>query len=465
MILKTYYLDCLAQASYLIISEGEALVIDPQRDIDIYLEDAKKHNAKIKYVFETHHHADFVSGHLEFAKVHNATIFLGKEAKADFDFVGVADGSVLRFGKVKVEFRETPGHTLESVCAVLFDLERYSENPEAVFTGDTLFIGDVGRPDLLGAVISKEELASMLYDSLQEKLLTLPNETKVYPGHGAGSMCGKALSNDKVSTIGKEKETNYALQAKSKNEFIELVATNQPIAPKYFPMDVKINRQGAQPLQNVIGNLKALSTQEVVLMQNQGAKILDVRTHTDFSKNAIPNSINVGLDGNFATWAGCVFGENDKVIIVAPESKAEEVATRLSRIGLDIAIGYLVGGINAWEGELETKQRMTPNCLQEVMQSPENFQFVDIRGVGEFQSERLDNFENLPLNNLYENTSQLSKDKSIVLLCRSSYRSSVARTYLESIGIKNVADVEGGILACQEAGMKMVTQECSMSKV
>ncbi|KAA3599253.1 MAG: MBL fold metallo-hydrolase [Calditrichaeota bacterium] len=464
MILETYYLDCLAQASYLIISEGEALVIDPQRDIKIYLEAAKKHNAKIKYVFETHHHADFVSGHLEFAKVHDATIFMGKEAKADFNFVGVADGSVLRFGKAKVEFRETPGHTLESVCAVLFDLEKDAKNPEAVFTGDTLFIGDVGRPDLLGATISKEELATMLYNSLQTKLLVLPNETKVYPGHGAGSMCGKALSNDKVSTIGREKDTNYALQAKSKEEFISLVATNQPIAPKYFPLDVQINRKGAQPLQNVIGNLRPFSTQEVVLLQNRGAKILDVRSHKDFSQNAIPSSINVGLDGSFATWAGCVFGENDKVIIVAQEGKEAEVATRLSRIGLDIAVGYLAGGIESWEGEMEPKPRLAPKDLESILENP-NFQFVDIRGVGEFQTERIENFKNFPLNNLSDSVANLSKDKEIILMCRSSYRSSVARTFLENLGFKKVTDVEGGILACQEDGLKIVTEECSMSKV
>ncbi|MCC7429259.1 rhodanese-like domain-containing protein, partial [bacterium] len=290
----------------------------------------------------------------------------------------------------------------------------------------------------------------------------LPDTTKVYPGHGAGSMCGKALSSDKISTIGKEKMTNYALKCKNQNDFIKIICENQPTPPKYFAMDVEINKNGAKPLGEILSNLKPFSTQEILLLENQGAIVLDSRNHLEFSKKCIPNSLNVGIEGQFATWSGCVLDKNSKVVVIAPKGKEQETAIRLARVGIDTVLGYLEGGIDAWQGETITKNRVKPQDLNDFLKNP-NLQLIDIRGTGEFQTERLKGFVNLPLNSLANHLGELNPEKETLLFCKSSYRSSVARTYLENIGFKKVTDVEGGLLACKEKGIEVITEACPNS--
>lgn len=377
MWLKQYYLGCLAHASYLIADEasGTAVVVDPQRDIDQYLRDADQHQFHIDYVFLTHFHADFLAGHIELRDRLGATICLGAQAQADFDFRRFAQGDTLDFGRVRLEILETPGHTPEAISILVYDLDQHPEHPHAVLTGDTLFIGDVGRPDLMASVgRSSTELAGMLYDSLREKLLPLPDETLVYPAHGAGSMCGKNLSSDTFSTLGTQRLFNYALQPMSKDEFIALVTADQPEAPPYFSYDAMLNRRERPTLEQTLHQvLKPLTLDEVLRQMNAGAQVLDVRDAADFEAGYLHGSVNVGLQGNFATWAGTVLEQGTPIVLIAPLGHEEEAAMRLGRIGFDHVVGYLSGGAEALRTKPElirSIERMTATQLVALLATP-----------------------------------------------------------------------------------------------
>jgi hydroxyacylglutathione hydrolase len=347
MKLQQYYLACLAHASYLIADDKTkvAAVVDPQRDVDQYLKDAKAGGYQIKYVFLTHFHADFIAGHIELRDRTGAQIYLGARAEAEYEFVHARDGTTVEFGDVRLQILETPGHTPEGISILVFDLAKDARQPQAVLTGDTLFIGDVGRPDLMASIgITAEELAGELYDSLHNKLLTLPDETLVYPAHGAGSMCGKNLSKDTVSTIATQRKYNYALAPMTKMEFIRLATTDLPEAPDYFGYDAMLNRKERGTLEeNLTKELKPLSVDEVIALQKKGAQVVDVREAADYEGAHLRNSLNIGLAGKYATWAGTMLDRTNPIVIISEHGKEEEAAMRLGRIGLDLIAGYLSG--------------------------------------------------------------------------------------------------------------------------
>ncbi len=356
MIFNQFYLNCLAHASYVIGDEGTgiAAVVDPQRDIDGYLEFAAKNGLKIEHVFLTHLHADFLAGHLEFRDRVGATIYLGAKAQAEYKFTPMSDGSVVEFGKVRLKALETPGHTPESISIVVYDLERSGSEPHAVLTGDTLFIGDVGRPDLRAALgWSATELGGMLFDSLRSKLLPLPDASLVYPAHGAGSLCGKAISKETVSTMGEQRRLNYALQPMSKQEFIELVTADQPEAPAYFVYDAVLNSKERPTLEQALRELKALKLEEVLRLQAEGAQILDTRDAEEFAAAHLKGSVNIGLGGQYATWAGTVLNHTNPIVIIAAPGRESEAAIRLGRIGFDHVAGYLENGLKSLEARPE----------------------------------------------------------------------------------------------------------------
>src|SRR5262245_10226003 len=346
---EQFYLGCLAHASYFIGSKGEAAVVDPRRDIDIYLDEAEQHGFTIKYVIETHLHADFVSGHRELAARTGARVVFGAAAPAKFEFMPVRDGDEIRLGNVTLKFLETPGHTPESISVLVFDNEQSSTVPYGVLTGDVLFIGDVGRPDLLGSRMSASELAAMLYDSLHNKLLELPDDVRVFPAHGAGSLCGRNISNERTSTIGHERSFNYALKPMPREDFIRLMTTDLPEAPGYFSRDAQINMEGAPALEQ-LPPLQGLSAVGVQKAQKEGAVVLDVRGSNKYANGHIPGSLHIALSGQFASWAGTLIRPATSIVLVAEdEEQLQQASTRLSRVGLDQVSGYLDGGIAAWD--------------------------------------------------------------------------------------------------------------------
>lgn len=451
MIVKQFYLSCLAHASYMIGDNktSTAVVVDPQRDIEQYLQEARRHDWKIRYVFLTHFHADFLAGHLELQRQTGAEICLGAKAKTDFPIRNFRDQEVLEFGSVRIQVLETPGHTPESISLAVYDLDKSAEHPHCVLTGDTLFIGDVGRPDLMASIgVTAEELGGQLFDSLRNKLMRLPDETLVYPAHGAGSMCGKNLSSDTVSTLGRQRWENYALQPMTKEKFIDLVTADQPEAPSYFGYDARMNREQHPVLNDVVRNsLTPLSLQAVLDHQQNGAQVLDVRNAVEYAGGHLKGSLNIGLGGKFATWAGTVLNPKSSIVIIAEPGYEKEAIQRLGRIGFDRVLGYLKGGMQSLEANpdvVQKVQRITAQGLAELLTAPHPPMVVDVRSVKEWESGHIDGSLNIPLPHLAEQVQDISADTPVVVHCASGYRSSTAIGILEQAGRTQAMDLVGG---------------------
>jgi glyoxylase-like metal-dependent hydrolase (beta-lactamase superfamily II)/rhodanese-related sulfurtransferase len=455
VILKQYYLGCLAHASYLLADEdsGHAAVVDPQRDVEQYLADAERLGCQIEHVFLTHFHADFVAGHLELRERCGATIHLGARASAQYPFAPMGDGSSVSLGAVRLEVLETPGHSPESISILVHDSKHSTERPYAVLTGDTLFIGDVGRPDLRAALgWSAEELGSMLYESLHGKLAKLPDATLVYPAHGAGSLCGKNLSTDTVSTIGVQRAYNYAMQPMSRERFIEIVTADQPDAPAYFTYDAVLNTRERPTLDEALEReLQPLSHEEVLSLRQQGANLLDVRDAPQFEAAHLSGSVNIGLGGSFATWSGTILDRERPIVLIAEPGTVIEAATRLGRIGFDNVAGYLKGGMQALEDAapelIDRVERITAGSLAEQLSGPRPPLLLDVRSPGEWELERVEDAVNVPLSQLLERLCALPDDQPLVAYCGSGYRSAIAVSVLRRAGRTDVADLVGGLAA------------------
>jgi len=457
MILKQYYLGCLAHASYLVADRvgGTAAVVDPQRDIDDYLADARELRCSIEHVFLTHMHADFIAGHIELRDRLGAEIHLGAEANAEYPFTPMADGSELTLGRVRLSVLETPGHSPESISILVFDPEHSEDRPYAVLTGDTLFIGDVGRPDLRASLgWSAERLASMLYDSLREKLLPLPDDTLVYPAHGAGSLCGKNLSTDTVSTIGVQRKYNYALQPMTRERFIEVVTADQPDTPAYFTHDAVLNAHERPTLDEaLVRELQPLSLDELLEKVAGGAQLLDTRDQAEFEAAHIAGALNIGLGGSFATWCGTILDPDRPVVVIADPGREDEAATRLGRIGFDIVAGYLSGGMQQLDDApelVERTERITAPSLAEQFAAPAAPLLVDVRTEREWSEGHIDDAINLPLAQLSGRLDQLPRDRELVVYCTSGYRSAVAASLLRRAGLP-VTNLVGGLAAWKAA--------------
>jgi len=470
MILKQYYLGCLAHASYLVADEDSrtAAVIDPQRDIDVYLADAEAYGVAIRYVFLTHFHADFLAGHLELRNRAGAQICLNSRAKAEYAFVPFADGTDLEFGDVRLRVLETPGHSPESISLLVYDLKRDKHKPHAVLTGDTLFIGDVGRPDLRAALgYSAAELADLLYDSLHSKLLALPDETLVYPAHGAGSLCGKNLSAETVSTIGVQRQYNYALQPMSKTEFLDMVTAEQPEAPPYFTYDAILNTKEHATLEQTLDLvLKPLPLAELLARMASGAQVLDVRDPAEFSAGHLAGSINIGLGGQFATWAGTVLDREQPILLVASPGLEKQATTRLGRIGFDHVGGYLDQGMAALESHPEhvaRTPRIAATTLAEQMASAAVPLLLDIRAEKERKDKFIEGSLHIPLNHLKARVGELPSDRPVVVHCAGGYRSSIAASIIKRLGNSNVSELLGGIAAWEKSGLAVAGQSVQRS--
>jgi hydroxyacylglutathione hydrolase len=458
MYFEQFYLGCLAHASYMIGSEGEAVVVDPQRDVDIYLKAAEDHGLKIRHVFETHLHADFVSGHKELATRTGAKIYIGAQAGAAFPHVDVHDGFELRFGKAKLQVLETPGHTAESTCLVLTDEEK-SPRPWAVMTGDTLFLGDVGRPDLSKNHTS-QELAGMLYDSLHNQLMALPDDVLVYPAHGAGSLCGKNMRAERSSTIGTERLTNYALQIKSRDEFVKELTTNLPTRPDYFLQDAEINREGASTLAE-LAQLPALSPAELQSRLAKGSIALDVRSGDQFAESHVPGSINIALSGQFASWAGTLLGLGSQPVLIADSAEQlSEARLRLARVGIEAASGYLEGGISAWKQAGFPTESLAQIAVQDLHHqlAEGKLQILDVRREGEWQAGHVSGADWAPLDHFAAKLPDLDRNAPIAVHCKGGYRSMIACSFLQRAGYRNVMNVQGGFDAWQQAQLPFVTE-------
>lgn len=455
MILKQYYLGCLAHASYLVgdATSGSAAVVDPQRDIDQYLVDARELGLEIRFVFLTHFHADFVAGHLELRDRTGAEICLGARGEAEYAFRGFASGDTLELGpEVRLEVLETPGHSPESITILVYDLERDGERPSAALTGDTLFIGDVGRPDLRASLgWTAEELGALLYDSVHEKLLPLPDDTLVYPGHGAGSLCGKNLSTDTVSTMGVQRRYNYALQPMGREEFIRIVTADQPDSPSYFTYDAILNTKERPTLDEALQQaLAPLPLEDVLGLEAEGAHLLDVRTAADFAGAHLRGSVNIGLDGSFATWAGTVLDPSHPIVVVAGPGQEDEAATRLGRIGFDNVAGYLRGGMQALalRPDLVARTvRVTAQTLAEQLEDEPRPFVLDVRTDGERREGSIEGSVHVPLSRLLDELDAVPADRDVVVVCGSGYRSSIATSLLQRDGRERVTDMIGGMAA------------------
>ena len=457
MYFEQFFLGCLAHASYLLASEGEAAVVDPQRDVELYLKAAAEHGVAIRHIFETHLHADFVSGHKELAARTGAKIYIGAQAGALFPHVPVREGFELKLGNASVRVLETPGHTLESICLVVTDLEK-SPSPWAVLTGDTLFIGDVGRPDL-SPRHTPVQLAGMLYDSLHNKLMPLADNVLVYPAHGAGSLCGKNMRAERSSTIGTERLTNYALQIKSREEFIAQLTANLPARPEYFLKDAEINRAGASALSDLPA-LRAIAPAELNAMLDAGEVALDVRAGDEFAAGHVPGSINIALSGQFASWAGTVLGlAAHPVLIAASDQQIEEARMRLARVGIEILDGYLQGGIASWKKAglpVATLSQMTVSELDAQLPSG-TVQVLDVRRAPEWESGHIENATWWPLDNFKVSPPEMDHNRPIAVHCKSGYRSMIASSLLRRAGFQNVSNVIGGFDAWQQAKLRSVS--------
>ncbi|HEY3990004.1 MAG TPA: MBL fold metallo-hydrolase [Acidobacteriaceae bacterium] len=483
MILKQFYLPCLAHASYFIGDEatGTAAVVDPQRDTDQYIEFASEHGLRIKHVFLTHLHADFVAGHLELRDRAGATIYLGSTAKTAYTFTPLHDGDILEFGRVRLKALETPGHTPESVSIVVYDLNASDTLPHAVLTGDTLFIGDVGRPDLRVALgWSATDLGGMLFDSLHQKLLPLPDQSLVYPAHGAGSLCGKAISKETVSTLGEQRRWNYALQPMSKEAFIGVVTADQPEAPPYFTYDAVLNSQERPTLDEALAReMKPLTLDTVLAMQAEGAQtvvqtgtqtgvqigvqILDTRDPDEFAAAHLAGSINVGLGGQYATWAGTVLDHTRPIVIIAAPGREHESAIRLGRIGFDHVAGYLENGLRALDARpdlIASTEHLSAQAAAECLASSRPPLapplVIDVRTPREREQKHIEGSLSVPLNRLAEHLPSLPKDRALLVYCAGGYRSSIAASLLERSGFPSVAEIAGGFAAWEAANLPIV---------
>jgi hydroxyacylglutathione hydrolase len=459
MYFEQFYLGCLAHASYMLASESEAVVVDPQRDVDIYLKAAEEQGVRIRHIFETHLHADFVSGHRELAERTGATIYIGPHGGARFARVEVSDGFEVNVGKIRIQVLETPGHTPESICLVVADQEK-SAKPWAVLTGDTLFIGDVGRPDLSESH-TPAELAGMLYDSLHNKLLKLPDDVLVYPAHGAGSLCGRNMRAERSSTIATERLTNYALQIRSRQEFIRELTSKVPVRPEYFLQDAEINREGAAALSQ-LPDLTPISPLELKSMLDAGVTALDVRPGDVFASGHVPNSINIALSGQFASWAGSVMGLSARPVLIADSAQQlQEARLRLARVGIEDARGYLQGGFPAWkEAGLPVADllQISVETLRDWLRAGEA-QLLDVRREGEWKAGHIKGALWSPLDTLGKSLPKADPNTLIAVHCKSGYRSAIACSVLQRAGFRNVANVIGGFDAWQAANLPFVTEQ------
>ncbi len=463
MILKQYYLGCLAHASYMVADDTTrvAAVVDPQRDIDQYLEDAERQTLEIRHVFLTHFHADFVAGHLELVQRTGATIHLGARAEAEYAFEPMADGAEVELGPdVRLRVLETPGHSPESISILVFDRAASPVEPAAVLTGDTLFIGDVGRPDLRASIgWSADALARLLYDSLHQKLLPLPDDTVVYPGHGAGSMCGKQISQETVSTIEIQRRYNYALQPMGQDEFVAIVTADQPDAPAYFTYDAMLNRQARQTLDETLERtMRPLDLDAALRLRQDGAQVLDVREPADYAGAHLCGSINIPLNGKYATWAGTLLDPGTDLVIVADPGGEEAAAVRLGRIGLDRVAGFLDGGMDALGSRVELlcrTARITAGSLDELRHTDTPPVVIDVRTEKEWREKRIDGSLNIPLSRLSQLSSGIPAGIAVVH-CASGYRSSVAASVLARDGRTELFDLVGGLAAWEAAGLSVI---------
>lgn len=447
MHIQQIYTGCLSEAAYFIESNGESAVIDPMRDTESYVRIAKEHRSSIKYIFETHFHADFVSGHLDLSRQTGAPIVFGPLTEAKFPFHLSKDGEIFKIGNITLEVIHTPGHTLESTCYLLKDDEG---KPYCIFTGDSLFIGDVGRPDLSSGDLTKEELASIMYESIQNKLIPLPDDVIVYPAHGAGSSCGKSIGAETQSTIGVQKQTNYALQPQTKEEFIKAVTDDLEEAPVYFSVNSRINKEGYHNLDSVKSKgLTPLSIQELKNKVENGCIILDTRLSSEFTNGFIPGSIFIGLEGRFAEWAGSLLPFNEPIILVTPKGKEEETVVRLARVGFDKVEGFLIGGYDAWKAAGEKTDLIIDVEADELaMDLPfdDHLTVLDVRKPGEFADGHVKDAINIPLAEMIDvaQIAQLEEDQNIYMHCRSGYRSVIASSLLKRQGYHNLRNVLGG---------------------
>lgn len=465
MNIEQIYTGCLAQGAYYIESNGEVAIIDPLREIKPYLDKAKQNNAHIKYIFETHFHADFVSGHLTLSKETGASIIYGPNANPLFDAVIAEDGQEFKLGNITIIALHTPGHTMESTTYLLKD---ENDKDHAIFSGDTLFLGDVGRPDLAQemGVLTERDLAGFLFDSLRQKIMPLANEIFVYPAHGAGSACGKNMMKKTVDTLGNQKKMNYALRADmTKEEFVSEVIEGLLPPPQYFPANVKLNREGYEPIDKILNRgTQALSPEAFELVANESmAVVLDVRDQNDFAKGHIPRSIFIGIDGNFAPWVGALIADVKKpILLVTDKNREEETVTRLSRVGFDQTLGYLKGGFESWKNaskEFDIVERVTAEEFQKQFEHQKQVVF-DVRKESEFLSEHLIDANNTPLDFLNNYLTEFPDDKPFYVHCAGGYRSMIASSILKSRGIHNFRDIGGGFKALKEAGLPVSEFVC-----
>ena len=465
MNIEQIYTGCLSQGAYYIESQGEAAIIDPLREVKPYLEKAKKNNATIKYIFETHFHADFVSGHVTLAKETGATIVYGPEAKTGFDSLIAKDQQEFKIGEITLTVLHTPGHTMESTTYLLRDA---SQKDIAIFSGDTLFLGDVGRPDLAqkAADITQEDLAGILYESLRKKIMPLADDVLVYPAHGAGSACGKNLSKETVGTLGEQKKTNYALRADmTKEEFIKEVTDGLLPPPQYFPLNVKMNKEGYEDIDTILkSGTTPLDPEAFEKLANQsGAIILDVRHQDAFAEGHIPQSIFIGIDGGFAPWVGALIGDVEQpILLVTPEGREEETVTRLARVGFDNTLGYLDGSLEAWKkaGKATDSVEGIDTTEMKTLSEKESLTVFDVRKPGEYLSEHLPDAKNTPLDFINEHMNEFPTGTPFYMHCAGGYRSMIAASILKSRGIHNLIDVRGGFGAIKESGMKVSDYVC-----
>jgi len=462
MIIEQLYTGCLAQGAYYIQSQGEVAIIDPLREVQQYIDQAAENGGKIKYIFETHFHADFVSGHVTLAERTGAPIIYGPNADTSFESITAEDGQIFELGDIKIKVLHTPGHTMESTTYLLIDADG---KEHAIFSGDTLFLGDVGRPDLAqkAADMTQEDLAGLLYDSLRNKIMTLPNELIVYPAHGAGSACGKNMMKVTVDTLGNQKQMNYALRADmTKEEFIKEVTDGLEAPPAYFPLNVKMNKEGYASIEEVLKKGEvALSPRAFETAANEtGALMLDVRSKTDYVKSHVPRSIFIGLDGSFAPWVGDLIRDTaTPILIIANEGQITEAVTRLSRVGFDNTIGHLDGGIEAWIASGMEIDHINQVTAAELESMEESF-IVDSRKPSEYEAEHVEGAINTPLSDINAHLASLPTDKPFQIHCASGYRSVIASSILKARGIHNFADVIGGFKAIQQTDMKTTNFVC-----
>lgn len=464
MNIEQLYTGCLAQGAYYIESEGEVAIIDPLRETQQYINKAKAEEAKIKYVFETHFHADFVSGHIDLAKKTGATIVFGPGAKTGYDIHEAKDNEIFKLGKITIKVLHTPGHTLESATYLLID---ENGKDHAIFSGDTLFLGDVGRPDLaIKSDLTKEDLAGMLYDSLRNKIMPLADDVIVYPAHGAGSACGKNLSKETVGILGDQKRTNYALRADmTRDEFIKEVLDGIAPPPQYFAKNAMMNKSGYSTFESVLekGNVPLFPEEFEALANHESALVLDVRHQDDFVKTHIPNAIFIGLDGQFAPWVGALITDiKQPILLVVPEGRSQEAVTRLSRVGYDNTLGYLQGGIEAWQKsgrDVETLQSISAKALESKI-GEKGTNILDVRKDGEFLSSHIEDAQYLSLEFINENMTEIDKNKTYHVHCAGGYRSVIAASILKARGFRNLVNVEGGFAAIKETSISVTDYVC-----